>query len=69
MTITRMWRGWTTHSDAAAYRRFLLDELFPSMQNLEGFLGADVLARLDGVEMAFVTLTRFPPTLRISPTR
>lgn len=59
MTITRMWRGWTSHTAAADYRRFLLDELFPSMRRLEGFMGADVLTRTEGTEIAFVTLTRF----------
>jgi len=59
MTITRLWRGWTAPSDADAYERFLLEELFPSMHGIEGFLGADVLRRPDGAETAFVTLTRF----------
>ena len=57
--ITRLWRGWTRAADADAYERFLLDELFPSMRAIEGFLGADVLRRRDGDEEAFVTLTRF----------
>jgi antibiotic biosynthesis monooxygenase (ABM) superfamily enzyme len=59
MTITRMWRGWTTRAAAADYERFLLTELFPAMRDLDGFLGADVLTRADGDEIAFVTLTRF----------
>ncbi len=57
--ITRLWRGWTRPADADAYERFLLDELFPSMRAIDGFLGADVLRRPDGDEEAFVTLTRF----------
>jgi heme-degrading monooxygenase HmoA len=59
MMITRMWRGWTAASDADAYKRFLLDELFPAMQSIAGFRGADVLQRPDRDEVAFVTLTRF----------
>jgi hypothetical protein len=59
VTITRVWRGWTTVADAEDYERFLLDELFPSMRSISGFLGADVLRRRDGEEAAFVTLTRF----------
>jgi antibiotic biosynthesis monooxygenase (ABM) superfamily enzyme len=59
MTITRMWRGWTSSGGADAYERFLLDELFPSMRSIDGFIGADVLRRADGDEVAFVTLTRF----------
>jgi len=57
--ITRLWRGWTRATDADAYERFLLDELFPSMRSIDGFAGADVLRRRDGDEEAFVTLTRF----------
>jgi antibiotic biosynthesis monooxygenase (ABM) superfamily enzyme len=57
--ITRLWRGWTTTGDADAYERFLLEELFPSMRDIPGFHGADVLRRRDGDEVAFVTLTRF----------
>jgi mannose-6-phosphate isomerase-like protein (cupin superfamily)/heme-degrading monooxygenase HmoA len=57
--ITRLWRGWTRAADADAYERFLLDELFPSMRAIPGFLGAAVLRRRDGDDEAFVTLTRF----------
>lgn len=54
-----MWRGWTRPAAANDYERFLLEELFPSMQGIAGFLGAEVLRRNDGDEVAFVTLTRF----------
>jgi antibiotic biosynthesis monooxygenase (ABM) superfamily enzyme len=57
--ITRMWRGWTAATNADAYERFLLDELFPAMRDIAGFRGADVLRRPEGDEVAFVTLTRF----------
>jgi hypothetical protein len=57
--ITRLWRGWTALEDADAYEQFLLNELFPSMRDIPGFRGADVLRRHDGNEIAFVTLTRF----------
>ena len=57
--ITRLWRGWTTIDDADAYERFLLGELFPSMREIPGFHGAEVLRRVDDGEVAFVTLTRF----------
>jgi antibiotic biosynthesis monooxygenase (ABM) superfamily enzyme len=57
--ITRLWRGWTAAADADAYERFLLVELFPAMRAIQGFLGAEVLRRPDGDEVAFVTLTRF----------
>jgi mannose-6-phosphate isomerase-like protein (cupin superfamily) len=57
--ITRMWRGWTRPGEADAYERFLLDDLFPSMRTIDGFLGAEVLRRPEDDEVAFVTLTRF----------
>ena len=57
--ITRVWRGWTASEQADAYERFLLADLFPSMRTISGFLGADLLRRPDGHEVAFVTLTRF----------
>jgi antibiotic biosynthesis monooxygenase (ABM) superfamily enzyme len=44
---------------ADEYQEFLLDELFPSMRSIPGFLGAEVLRRREGDEVAFVTLTRF----------
>jgi antibiotic biosynthesis monooxygenase (ABM) superfamily enzyme len=59
MAIIRMWRGWTSAAAADDYERFLLEELFPSMRSLAGFLGAEVLRRQDGDDVAFVTLTRF----------
>src|ERR1044072_8888702 len=57
--ITRLWRGWTVTENADAYESFLLGELFPSMRDLDGFQGADVLRRVERGEVAFVTLTRF----------
>lgn len=57
--ITRLWRGWTTPDNADAYERFLLRELLPSMREIPGFRGADVLRRSEDDEVAFVTLTRF----------
>jgi antibiotic biosynthesis monooxygenase (ABM) superfamily enzyme len=57
--ITRLWRGWTTVDNADAYERFLLCDLFPSMREIPGFRGADILRRLEHDEVAFITLTRF----------
>jgi antibiotic biosynthesis monooxygenase (ABM) superfamily enzyme len=56
---TRVWRGWTSAENAEAYKRFLLTELFPTMADIDGFQGAEVLTRPDGDEVEFVTLTRF----------
>ena len=57
--ITRVWHGWTSDANAGAYERFLLTELFPSMREIPGFRGADVLRREEDGEVGFVTLTRF----------
>lgn len=57
--ITRLWRGWTATDKADAYEGFLLTALFPAMREIPGFVGADILRRPDGDEVAFVTLTRF----------
>jgi heme-degrading monooxygenase HmoA len=57
--IARLWRGWTASANADAYESFLLTELFPSMREIPGFRGADVLRAAEQTEVAFVTLTRF----------
>jgi len=59
--ILRIWRGWTTPANAAAYEAFLRDELFPRIysQSIAGFDGIS-LSRLDGPEeIEFITIMRF----------
>jgi len=57
--ITRVWHGWTTHANAAAYEQLLRDDVLPGIDRIVGFAGASLLRRetADGVE--FVTLTRW----------
>jgi heme-degrading monooxygenase HmoA len=57
--IARLWRGSTKREDAEAYRRFLADDLVPSLDEIEGFRGAYVLTQDAGDEIDFVTLTLF----------
>jgi antibiotic biosynthesis monooxygenase (ABM) superfamily enzyme len=57
--IVRLWRGWTPEADADAYERFLREHMFPSMQRVPRFAGAELLRHDDGKEVAFVTITRF----------
>jgi heme-degrading monooxygenase HmoA len=57
--IARIWRGWTTRVNADAYAQFLQTTMFPSMHSVHGFLGAELLRREDGEEVAFVTISRF----------
>jgi len=57
--IARLWRGWTSQADAEAYERFLREHMFPSMERVPGFAGAELLRHDAGDEVAFVTITRF----------
>jgi heme-degrading monooxygenase HmoA len=57
--IARLWHGWTTPQHADAYEHFLRTKMFPSIHRVPGYLGADLLRRADGEEIAFVTITRF----------
>lgn len=57
--IARLWHGWTSRENADPYERFLREHMFPSIHRVPGFLGADLLRRDDGDEVAFVTITRF----------
>ena len=57
--IARLWHGWAAAQNADAYEDFLRTKMFPSIQRVPGYLGADLLRRADGEEIAFVTITRF----------
>ncbi len=57
--IARFWHGWTTPENADAYEEFLRTKMFPSIHRVQGYLGADLLRREAGDEVAFVTITRF----------
>ena len=57
--IARLWHGWTAPENADAYEDFLRTKMFPSIHRVPGYLGADLLRRADGEEIAFVTITRF----------
>jgi antibiotic biosynthesis monooxygenase (ABM) superfamily enzyme len=57
--IARVWHGWTPPHNADAYEEFLRTKMFPSIHRVPGYLGADLLRRDAGDEIAFVTITRF----------
>jgi heme-degrading monooxygenase HmoA len=57
--IARVWHGWTSPENADAYEEFLRTKMFPSIHQVDGFVGADLLRRDDGDDVAFVTITRF----------
>ena len=57
--ISRIWHGWTTLANAAAYEALLRDEVLPGIHRVPGYLGASLLRRSTGTEVEFVTITRF----------
>jgi antibiotic biosynthesis monooxygenase (ABM) superfamily enzyme len=57
--IARVWHGWTSPNNADAYEEFLRTKMFPSIHRVPGYVGADLLRRDAGDEIAFVTITRF----------
>jgi antibiotic biosynthesis monooxygenase (ABM) superfamily enzyme len=57
--IARIWHGWTSPDNADAYEEFLRKKMFPSIHRVPGYVGADLLRRDAGDEIAFVTITRF----------
>jgi heme-degrading monooxygenase HmoA len=59
--IIRIWRGWTTHSNAPAYQELLLTEIFSGIaaRNIPGYRGISLCKREAGDEIEFVTIMRF----------
>jgi hypothetical protein len=59
--IVRIWRGWTTPANAAAYEKVLRDEVFPGIRNrgIAGFRDITVGRRDLVDEVEFVTIMRF----------
>jgi antibiotic biosynthesis monooxygenase (ABM) superfamily enzyme len=57
--IARVWHGWTSAQNADAYEEFLRTKMFPSIHRVPGYVGADLLRRDAGDEIAFVMITRF----------
>ena len=61
MAIKRIWHGWTTPENAAAYENLLQTEVFPSIEakKIPGYRGIELL-RLDREdEVEFVTIMTF----------
>ena len=59
--IVRIWRGWTTRANAAAYENLLQGEIFPGIaaRGIKGFRGIELLRRDEGGEAEFMTVMRF----------
>jgi hypothetical protein len=59
--ISRIWHGWTTLENAAAYEQLLRSEIFQGIaaRAIHGFLGIDLLRREHSHEVEFVTVMWF----------
>jgi antibiotic biosynthesis monooxygenase (ABM) superfamily enzyme len=59
--ITRIWHGWTTPANAAAYERLLLNEIFTGIaaRGIAGYRGISLCKREAGAEIEFVTIMWF----------
>jgi heme-degrading monooxygenase HmoA len=55
--IVRIWHGWTSHEDADDYIRFVRDEVFPEIDQVEGARGAYLVRRESSSEVEFIALT------------
>lgn len=61
MTISRIWRGWTTPQNADAYETLLRNEIFPAIlgRKVAGFRRIEMLRAVAGDEVEFVTVMWF----------
>jgi heme-degrading monooxygenase HmoA len=59
--ICRLWRGWTTRANAAAYQSVVRGEVIPGIEKrrVPGFRHIDLVRRDLGDEVEFVTLMWF----------
>lgn len=59
--ISRIWYGWTSHDNAAAYQSLLQTEILPNIANRQvaGYKGAHLLRRDLEHEVEFVTILWF----------
>jgi antibiotic biosynthesis monooxygenase (ABM) superfamily enzyme len=59
--ISRIWRGWTTKANAAAYEELLRTEILPGIEDrgIPGLRGEHLLRREVGDEVEFVTIMWF----------
>ena len=59
--IIRIWHGWTTPENAAAYENLLKSEVFKGIadKSIAGYQKIELLRRDLGAEVEFVTVMRF----------
>jgi heme-degrading monooxygenase HmoA len=54
--VARVWHGYTTPENAAAYEALLKPELLPGLSSTAGFRGSYLLRRALGSEVEFITI-------------
>lgn len=61
MPIRRIWHGWTTPQNAAAYEHLLKTEIFAGIEarGIPGYRGVELLRRDAGEEVELVTIMTF----------
>jgi antibiotic biosynthesis monooxygenase (ABM) superfamily enzyme len=59
--IARIWHGWTTRENAAAYEKLLREEVLIDLarRNIRGYKGGEIFVREEGDEVEVITLLRF----------
>ena len=59
--IARIWHGWTTPENAAAYEKIVQDEVFAMItaKKVAGYKNIELLRRDLGSEVEFVTIMHF----------
>ena len=59
--ICRLWRGWTTPENAAAYESIVRGEVIPAIEarRIPGFRSIDLMRRAVGEEVEFAALMWF----------
>jgi heme-degrading monooxygenase HmoA len=59
--IARIWHGYTTLGNADKYEELLKEEIFIGIHNrhIDGFKGIQLLRRILGEEVEFVTIMQF----------
>lgn len=61
MAVKRIWRGWTTPGNAAAYRRVLENEVRPGIEakRIPGYRSLELMSRAVDDEVEFMTVMTF----------
>ena len=57
--IARMWGGWASGENAAAYEEHFRSQVLRELSRVPGYRRAELLRREDGVETEIVVVTRF----------